>query len=305
MNRSFYVRSLILYIVAACACVHYVPATPNPPTTSAGAPASSTSPSSAAASGAQRPYRILVTNDDGVRAPGILAVAQALQSLGEITIAAPSENQSGKGHSIITSDPIFVEQVTLNGGLRGYSIVATPATCVKVGVRALMTSRPDLVVSGINRGYNLGMVTYVSGTIGAAREAALMGIPAIASSLSAEETNYAAAADIVRQVAEMVHQRGLETGVLLNVNVPSGTQTAMKGMRVTRQSAQSGEERFEEQRSPTGRRMFWSIWKDPTGDVEGTDVWATEHGFAAITPLRAGEFDMKTYEAWERMKIPQ
>ena len=305
MNRSFYVRSLILYIVASCACVHYVPATPNPPTTAAGAPASSASPSSAATSGAQRPYRILVTNDDGVRAPGILAVAQALQSLGEITIAAPSENQSGKGHSIITSDPIFVDEVTLTSGLRGYSIIATPATCVKVGVRALMTSRPDLVVSGINRGYNLGMVTYVSGTIGAAREAALMGIPAIASSLSAEETNYAAAADIVRQVAEMVHQRGLEAGVLLNVNVPPGPQTAMKGMRVTRQSAQSGEERFEEQRSPTGRRMFWSIWKDPTGDVEGTDVWATEHGFAAITPLRAGEFDTKTYEAWERMKIPQ
>ena len=233
-----------------------------------------------------------------MRAPGILAVAQALQSLGEVTIAAPAENQSGKGHSIVTSDPIFVDQVTLAGGLRGFSIVATPATCVKVGVRALMSSRPDLVVSGINRGYNLGMTTYVSGTVGAAREAALIGIPAIASSLSVDETNYAAAADIVRQVAEMVRQRGLESGVLLNVNVPPGPQTALKGLRVTRQSAQSGEERFEEQRSPTGRRMFWSIWKEPTADVEGTDVFAIEHGFAAITPLRAGEFDPKTFEAW-------
>jgi 5'-nucleotidase len=300
MNRSFYVRSLFLYLVAASACAHYAPATPSAPATSSSAPSSS-----APAAAAQRPYRILVTNDDGVRAPGILAVAQALQSLGEITIAAPSENQSGKAHSIVTSDPIFVDQVTLQGGLRGFSLIATPATCVKVGVRALMSSRPDLVVSGINRGYNLGMVTYVSGTVGAAREAALMGIPAIASSLSAEETNYAAAAEIVRQVAEMVRQRGLDAGVLLNVNVPPGPQTAIKGIRVTKQSAQSGEERFEEQRSPTGRRMFWSIWKDPTGDVEGTDVWATDHGFAAITPLRASEFDMKTYEAWERMKIPQ
>lgn len=300
MSRSFYVRSLFLYIVTACACVHYVPATPTAPASSPSSPASS-GPSSSA----QRPYRILVTNDDGVRAPGILAVAQALQPLGEVTIAAPSENQSGKGHSIVTSDPIFVDQVTLTGGLRGFSIIATPATCVKVGVRALMSSRPDLVVSGINRGYNLGMVTYVSGTVGAAREAALMGIPAIASSLSVEETNYAAAAEIVRQVAEVVRQRGLEAGVLLNVNVPPGPQTAIKGMRMTRQSALSGEERFEEQRSPTGRRMFWSIWKDPTGDAEGTDVWATDHGFAAITPLRAGEFDTKTYEAWERIKTPQ
>jgi len=253
----------------------------------------------------QHPYRILLTNDDGVRAPGILAVAQALQGLGEITIAAPSENQSGKSHSIVTSDPIFVEQVTLTGGLRGYSIVATPATCVKVGVRALMSERPDLVVSGINRGYNLGLVTYVSGTVGAAREAALMGIPAIASSLAVEETNYTAAADLVRQVAQMVRDRGLDAGVLLNVNVPAGSSTAIKGLRVTRQSRLSGEERFEEQRSPTGRRMFWSIWKEPTGDAEGTDVWAAEHGYAALTPLRADEFDSKTYDAWQKQLTPQ
>ena len=305
MGRSFYVRSIVLYIVAASACVHYAPATPTAPANSSGPPASSVPSPTAPPPAAPRPYRILVTNDDGVRAPGILAVAQALQPLGEITIAAPSENQSGKGHSIVTSDPIFVDQVTLAGGLRGFSIVATPATCVKVGVRALMSSRPDLVVSGINRGYNVGMVTYVSGTVGAAREAALMGIPAIASSLSVEETDYAAAAEIVRQIADMVRQRGLEPGVLLNVNIPPGAPAAIKGLRVTRQSAQSGEERFEEQRSPTGRRMFWSIWKDPTGDVEGTDVWATDHGFASITPLRAGEFDPKTYGAWERIKIAQ
>ena len=300
MNRSFHVRWLFFFLLAATSCVHSVATPPAAPPVSASPPAVSS-----ATAAPQRPYRILLTNDDGVRAPGILALAQALQPLGEITIAAPSENQSGKGHSIVTSDPIFVDQVTLTGGLRGFSIIATPATCVKVGVRALMSTRPDLVVSGINRGYNLGMTTYVSGTVGAAREAALMGIPAIASSLSVDETNYAAAADIVRQVADMVRQRGLDTGVLLNVNVPPGLQTAIKGIRVTRQSAQSGEERFEEQRSPTGRRMFWSIWKDPTGDVEGTDVWATEHGFAAITPLRATEFDAKTYETWERMKAPQ
>src|SRR3954451_4686759 len=188
MNRSFYVRSLFLHIAVASACVHYV-ATP------ASAPAAPQI-SSAPTSTSQRAYRILVTNDDGVRAPGILALAQALQSVGEVTIAAPAENQSGKGHSIVTSDPIFVDQVALAGGLPAFSILATPATCVKVGVRALMTARPDLVVSGINRGYNLGMVAYVSGTAGAAREAALMGIPAIAASLSVSETNYTVAAEI-------------------------------------------------------------------------------------------------------------
>jgi 5'/3'-nucleotidase len=284
-RRSFLGRLLFLCSVAACACAPILASTPAPQT--------------------PRPYRILVTNDDGVRAPGILALAQALQPLGEITIAAPAENQSGKGHSIVTSDPIFVDQVTLAGGLRAFSIVAPPATCVKVGVRALMTARPDLVVSGINRGYNLGMVTYVSGTVGAAREAALMGIPAIASSLSVDETNYGTGAEIVRQVAEMVRQTGLDAGVLLNVNIPPGPSTAIKGIRVTRQSSQSGEERFDEQRSPTGRRLFWSIWKEPTGDVEGTDVWATEHGYAAITPLRATEFDAKTYDAWRARLTPR
>jgi 5'-nucleotidase len=258
-----------------------------------------------AADAPPKTYRILVTNDDGVRAPGILALAQALQPLGEITIAAPADNQSGKAHSIVTSDPIFVDAVTLPGGLRGFSIVATPASCVKVAVHALMTHRPDLVVSGINRGYNLGLVTYVSGTVGAAREAALMGIPAVASSLAAEETDYAAAAGIVRQVVEKVRDRGLGPGMLLSVNVPAGSASTIKGIQMTRQSELSGEERFEEQKSPSGRRMFWSIWKEPTGDREGTDVWATEHGYAAVTPLRAREFDRATYEAWRAAFTPR
>jgi 5'-nucleotidase len=170
-----------------------------------------------------------------------------------------------------------------------------------VAVRGLMSDRPDLVVSGINRGFNLGMVTYVSGTVGAAREAALMGIPAIASSLSDKETNYAPAAQIVRQVAEMVRQNGLEPGVLINVNIPAGAADAIKGLEVTRQSRLMGEEKFEERKSPRGRRYFFSIWDEPTNDVEGTDVWATEHGYAAITPLRAGEFDSKTYDLWRKV----
>lgn len=249
--------------------------------------------------GPSRPYRILVTNDDGIRAPGLLAVAQALQTLGEVTVAAPVENQSGKGHSITTSDPILVDPITIAGAVRAFAIAAPPATCVKVAVRALMPDRPDLVVSGINRGYNLGMVTYVSGTVGAAREAALIGLPAIAASLAVEEPNYAAAAQIVRRVAEMVRANGLEPGVLLNVNIPAGTGIDIKGIQLTRQSSGSGEERFEEQKSPAGRRLFWSVWKEPTGDAEGTDVWAVERGYASLTPLRAGEFDPKTFAAWE------
>ena len=245
-----------------------------------------------------RPFRILLTNDDGVRSPGILAVALALRGQAELTIAAPNENQSGKGHSITTSDPIFVDTITLAPDLPAYSLQTTPASCVKVAVGALMTQRPDMVVSGVNRGYNLGTVTYVSGTVGAAREAALMGIPSIAASLAVEETDYKPAAEIVRQVVEMVRRNGLEPGSFLNVNVPPGTANAIKGIQLTRQSRLGGVERFEEQKSPRNRRFFWSVWNEPTGDVEGTDVWAVEHGHAAVTPLRVGEFDPQTYEKW-------
>jgi 5'/3'-nucleotidase len=248
-----------------------------------------------------QPYRILITNDDGVRAPGILAVAEALRGMADITIVAPASNQSGKGHSITIEDPIYVDAVSLPGGLPATSVVATPATCVKVALGALLKQRPDMVVSGINRGWNLGAVAYVSGTVGAAREAALAGIPAIAASLSAEESNYTAAAQITRQVVEMARKNGLERGVFLNVNVPAGAAAVIKGIRLTRQSALTGVERFEEQRNPRGRRYFWSVWNEPAGDVQGTDVSAVEQGYAAVTPLRATEFDSKTFDAWREI----
>jgi 5'-nucleotidase len=103
----------------------------------------------------------------------------------------------------------------------------------------------------------------------------------------------------------LVRQNGLEAGVLLNVNIPAGSAPSLKGLQLARQSALSGDEHFEEQKSPTGRRLFWSIWREPTGDVEGTDVWATEHGYAAVTPLRAGEFDQKTYDVWRTKLTPR
>lgn len=254
----------------------------------------------AAAHQPAKPYRILVTNDDGVRSPGILALAEAMRSLGEVTIVAPAENQSGKGHSITIGDPIYVDQVTLAGDIPAWSAVATPASCVKVALGALMTDKPDLVVSGINRGYNLGAVTYVSGTVGAAREAALSGLPAIAASLAVEgHPNYGAAAEMVRRVAERVKARGLGPQVFLNVNVPVGSLDALKGIQVARQSLQTGQERYEEQKTPYGRRYFWSVWHEPTGDVEGTDVWAVEHGYVAVVPLKAGEFDQDTFAKWK------
>ncbi len=248
---------------------------------------------------AAAPYRILVTNDDGVRAPGLLAVVEALRDLGEVTVVAPLENQSAKSQALTITDPIYADEVELPGGLKAIALSATPATCVKVALATLLSPRPDLVVSGINRGYNLGMTAYISGTVGAAREAALEGVPAVAASLQASgHPNYEAAAQILRDVVALVKTRGLDRGVFLNLNVPAGTRAALRGLRLARQSAQMGLETFVERRTPAGRRYFWSVYRDPSGDPEGTDLWAVEHGYAALTPLRAGEFDPATFAAW-------
>jgi 5'-nucleotidase len=238
------------------------------------------------------PYRILVSNDDGVRAPGILAVAQALQSLGEVTIVAPAENQSGKGHSITISEPIFRDEVVLAGGVKATSLAATPASTMKVALGNILKAKPDLVVSGINRGMNLGLAAYVSGTAGAAREAASQGIPAIASSLAMPATDYSAAAEATLRVARFVKEHGLPPGVFLNVNVPAGTAQAFKGFRVTSQAMMpGGTERFAEQKHPNGRTIYWNMYEEGGTAPHGTDVWAVQQGYVAVTPMKVLEYD--------------
>ena len=250
---------------------------------------------SAAPPQAPAPYRILVSNDDGVRAPGILAVAQALQAIGDVTVVAPAENQSGKGHSITIYEPIFRDEVPLAGGLRATSLTATPASTVKVALANILKEKPHLVVSGINRGYNLGLAAYVSGTAGAAREAASQGIPAIAASLSMPAAGYAAAAEATLRVARYVKANGLPAGVFLNVNVPTGTSQTLKGLMVTRQSMTSGGvERFAEQTHPGGRTMYWNVYEEGGPGAEGTDVWAVRQGYVAVTPLKVPEYDQET-----------
>ena len=249
-----------------------------------------------------KPFRILVSNDDGVRAPGIAALAQELKSIGEVSIVAPAENQSGKGHSISITDPVYVDPVTLPNGLQALSATATPASCVKLALLSLLDERPDLIVSGINRGYNLGRVAYVSGTVGAAREGALNGIPAIASSMDVANgwSDYTAAARATTEMARLVKERGLPPGVFLNVNVPTGVP---KGIRWATQSALIGEESWVEHKNPRGRRYFWNDYRDSTRDVEGTDVELAAAGYIAVVPLRATEYDPAAAEKLKSWKF--
>ena len=249
------------------------------------------------------PYRILVSNDDGVRAPGIAAVAQVLQAIGDVTIVAPAENQSGKGHSIVTSEPVYRDDLTLPNGMKAIGLAATPATTVNIAIRNILRPRPDLVVSGINRGYNLGYSVYLAGTVGAAREGAIHGVPAIAASLAEAATanDLIAAAEEVLGVARRVKQYGLPAGTMLNVNIPRVPAGGFKGYLVTTQArAKSGDESFAETKHPgSGRTIYWNVFKEGAGGApEGTDAWAVENGFVSVTPMRLGEDDSTQMETW-------
>ena len=248
------------------------------------------------------PYRILVTNDDGLRTPGIAALAQVLQAIGTPIIVAPSANQSGVGHAIVTTDAVVREDVTLANGLTAIGLTATPATTMNIALRNIVSELPDLVVAGINRGHNLGLSAYLSGTVAAAREAAAHGVPAIAASLpaTATEADLVFAAEEVLGVARRVKQYGLEPNTFLNVNVPGAAPAAgYLGYMITVQGAvRGGSQRFAEMQAPTGRTVYWSVFDDANSapQPENTDIWAIEHGYTSVTPMRLGETDRDQLE---------
>ena len=238
-----------------------------------------------------RSFRILLSNDDGIQAPGLLALYQELSQIAEVTVVAPATEQSGVGHGITYRTPILVSERS-HQGKTWYAVEAQPATCVRLGLASLMRERPDLVVSGINRGANLGLVTYISGTCAAAREAAFSGIPAIAVSLDSSPAStssgagmdYKPAAQFTRRVVELIRLKGgLPAGAWLNINYPAGIA---KGVRITRQSVRPDEQTYEERRSPRGQRYFWNIYKPVESDALDTDVAAIREGFASVTPMQ-------------------
>lgn len=230
-------------------------------------------------------FTVLLSNDDGYDAPGLAAMIEAFRPAAEVWVAAPAGQQSGKGHSITTSrEPIFVSERRQADGKTWYAIEAPPATCVRLAVENLLPRRPDLVISGINRGENLGISVYLSGTLGAAREAAIVGLPAIAVSMGGNDrADYAATAVFMRELVDELRAADmLRPGFFLNVNAPAGER---KGSRVTRLSTRPHHENYERRASPRGRVYFWSRWRPLEDDEEGTDVWAFARGYIALTPM--------------------
>jgi 5'-nucleotidase len=227
--------------------------------------------------------RILVTNDDGIEAPGILALAEALRPLGEVTVAAPAANRSGTSHGV-TSDRAIAVRGGERRGQTWYAIEATPATCVRLALERLLPARPDLVVSGINAGENLGTVTFYSATVGAAREAAFQGIPAIAVNLAgADRTGYETAASITAAIVRTLGKDGIATGTFLNINVPGLPREGLRGVRITRQDTRAPVDLFEKTVSPDGVTEYKPRWEhlEPAG--ADTDIWAVRNGYVSVS----------------------
>jgi 5'-nucleotidase len=238
-----------------------------------------------AALAADRPL-ILLTNDDGVGAPGLEAMYRSVKDLGEVVVVSPAENQSGVSHSLATYEPIYLKDYRIDGVEVGYSAKTTPAMCVILAVENLLPRKPDLVISGINRGANPGWISYLSGTVGAARQAAMCGIQSIATSMEvSDESSYAAFARTVRPLVEKMLATPLPAGLYLNVNAPAQAEFP-KGLRLTRDSRVELAFSYKREINIQGRELVWVSGKiDPKAYPEDTDWGAVQNGYIAVCAL--------------------
>jgi 5'-nucleotidase len=248
---------------------------------------------------------ILVTNDDGVQAPGLLALAQALRKLGKVTVFAPDHNWSASGHVKTMDRPLRAREVLLADGTSALSTDGAPSDSVALALLGVVKEKIDLVVSGINPHENIGHDVTYSGTVTAAMEAVIGGVPGIAVSLNSPEEfqgvlEYGTAAAVARQVVQKVAIEGLPEGVLLNVNVPYLKEDELKGFMITRQGLRLYRDELDARKDPRGKSYYWIGGQFPIGVLEeGTDYGAIKAGFVSITPL---QLDLTACDAMEGMK---
>jgi 5'-nucleotidase len=237
---------------------------------------------------------ILLTNDDGITAPGIVALYRELTRLGEVHVVAPETVQSATGHGITLTTPLLTQKMTVEDTYTGIAVDGRPADCVKLAVAQLLPRQPDLVVSGMNAGANTGINVIYSGTVAAAIEAAFLGLPSIAVSLylrSDVPTNFAKSAKIGADVVEQIWKAGIKPGQIVSVNIPALQQDEQPtGVRVVRQCTRPWADTYEKRTDPRGRAYFWNSSVFTLGDTEDdTDVAALRDKYVTITPL---QFDL-------------
>lgn len=246
--------------------------------------------------------KILVTNDDGIRAPGIKALWEELKEIAEIVVAAPAQQQSATGHSITVYQPIWVkENVFADSRITGWRIGGTPADSVKIALDTLMVDKPDLVVSGINHGPNLATDVLYSGTVSAAVEGAMHGIPAIAISLASYDcVDFAPAAAYCRILVEQIMANKMPSFSLLNVNVPPVSSAKIQGVSITKLGRIEYENAFEKRMDPHGRTYYWMAGTPVESDNPiDTDVFAIQENKISVTPIH---FDLTDYPLLHQMR---
>jgi 5'-nucleotidase len=247
---------------------------------------------------------ILVTNDDGVTAPGLLALAQAMRQVGDVSILAPDKNWSGRGHVKTIDRPLRIKDVKLTDGSSALACDGAPSDCVALALLGFLPQKIDLVVSGINPMANFGHDVTYSGTVTAAMESVIWDVPAIAFSLDTKdnhlgELEYSTAAQVAETIVDVVHKHRLPAGVLLNVNIPYNQDNQIKGIRITRQGMRVYNDRLDHRVDPRGNPYYWIGGEAPSGiPEEGTDYGALADGYVSITPL---QLDLTAYPSLHKL----
>ena len=238
---------------------------------------------------------ILVTNDDGVTAPGILALIESMKLLGDVVVVAPDSPQSGMGHAITVNSTLYLDNLGKDKNQPFYSCSGTPADCVKIAINEILDRKPDLCVSGINHGSNSSINVIYSGTMSAAIEAGIEGIPAIGFSLLDYNwnANFEAAKKVTTTIVSQVLKNKLPEGVILNVNIPNVSEEDLKGIKVCRQAKGNWVEEFDKRVSPMGRDYYWLTGKFTNLDKgEDTDEWALQNNYVSVVPV---QFDLTAH----------
>lgn len=245
---------------------------------------------------------ILVVNDDGITAPGIRNLVEAVKDLGKIVVVAPDKPQSGMGHAITIGQPLRLTAVQLFEGIEAYQCTGTPVDCVKLAVDKVLHRKPDLCISGINHGANHSINVIYSGTMSAAVEAAIESIPSIGFSLldHSIEANFDAARQYARIIVEQVLKRKADKHMILNVNFPNVEASLIKGIRICRQAYAKYEEDFIERNDPNGRKYYWLTGEFINFDKgRDTDVWALENNYVSVVPV---QFDLTNYVLKDKLQ---
>ncbi len=245
--------------------------------------------------------RILLTNDDGIYAKGLSSLYEELSQEADCLIVAPEIEQSAVGHAITIFRPLMVRRATKNNNFLGYAVCGTPADCVKIGIKELVEKPVDLVVSGINRGANAGINVLYSGTVSAATEAAIMGVPSLAISLDThKEADFTYAAKFARKMVRLITNNPIINSSAINVNIPCLPAEQIKGVCVVRQGKSNIIENFEKRVDPRDNIYYWISGDTASvGDAKDTDVAALAAGFITITPI---QYDLTRYDLMDTLQ---